>query len=279
VNKLEKYGTQLILNNKMDNNTIQKTILPNIKKIIIVASGKGGVGKSTVAAGLAVSLALEGYSTGLLDADIYGPSAPALFNLMCEMPDVELIDGKNYVTPFTNYGVKVMSIGFFIDPNEAVIWRGPRASSGLTQLLKDTNWGELDYLIIDTPPGTGDVHITLLQNFMPAGVIVVTTPQEMAMSDVKKAINMYSDKQIGIPIIGVVENMSWFTPINHPDEKYYIFGNGGGERLAKEFKVPLLARIPMNEKMCKSCDDGKMNDLFADPAIKSAFVQLTNSIQ
>ncbi|MDD2280691.1 MAG: Mrp/NBP35 family ATP-binding protein, partial [Bacteroidales bacterium] len=218
----------------MDNNTIQKTALPNIKNIIIVASGKGGVGKSTVAAGLAVSLALEGYSTGFLDADIYGPSAPALFNLMCELPDVELIDGKNYVTPFTNYGVKVMSIGFFIDPNEAVIWRGPRASSGLTQLLKDTNWGELDYLIIDTPPGTGDVHITLLQNFSPTGVIVVTTPQEMALSDVKKAIKMYSDKQIGIPIIGVVENMSWFTPVNHPDEKYYIFGNGGGERLAKE---------------------------------------------
>ena len=262
----------------MDNNTIQKTALPNIKNIIIVASGKGGVGKSTVAAGLAVSLALEGYSTGFLDADIYGPSAPALFNLMCEMPDVELIDGKNYVTPFTNYGVKVMSIGFFIDPNEAVIWRGPRASSGLTQLLKDTNWGELDYLIIDTPPGTGDVHITLLQNFLPTGVIVVTTPQEMALSDVKKAINMYSDKQIGIPIIGVVENMSWFTPVNHPDEKYYIFGNGGGERLAKEFKVPLLTRIPMNEKMCKSCDTGKMDELFSDPAIKSAFVELTDSI-
>jgi len=262
----------------MDNNTIQKTALPNIKNIIIIASGKGGVGKSTVAAGLAVSLALEGYSTGFLDADIYGPSAPALFNLMCEMPDVELIDGKNYVTPFTNYGVKVMSIGFFIDPNEAVIWRGPRASSGLTQLLKDTNWGELDYLIIDTPPGTGDVHITLLQNFSPTGVIVVTTPQEMALSDVKKAINMYSDKQIGIPIIGVVENMSWFTPVNHPDEKYYIFGNGGGERLAKEFKVPLLTRIPMNEKMCKSCDTGKMDELFSDSAIKSAFAELTDSI-
>ncbi|NTV19594.1 MAG: Mrp/NBP35 family ATP-binding protein [Bacteroidales bacterium] len=262
----------------MDNNTIQNTALPNIKNIIIIASGKGGVGKSTVAAGLAVSLALEGYSTGFLDADIYGPSAPALFNLMCEMPDVELIGGKNYVTPFTNYGVKVMSIGFFIDPNEAVIWRGPRASSGLTQLLKDTNWGELDYLIIDTPPGTGDVHITLLQNFSPTGVIVVTTPQEMALSDVKKAINMYSDKQIGIPIIGVVENMSWFTPVNHPDEKYYIFGNGGGERLAKEFKVPLLTRIPMNEKMCKSCDTGKMDELFSDSAIKSAFAELTDSI-
>ncbi|OFY44233.1 MAG: hypothetical protein A2X18_01070 [Bacteroidetes bacterium GWF2_40_14] len=263
----------------MDNNAIQKTNLSNIKKIIIIASGKGGVGKSTVAAGLAVSLALEGYSTGLLDADIYGPSAPTLFNLMCEMPDVELIDGKNYVTPFTNFGVKVMSIGFFIDPAEAVIWRGPRASSGLTQLLKDTNWGELDYLIIDTPPGTGDVHITLLQNFMPTGVIVVTTPQEMALSDVKKAINMYSDKQIGIPILGVVENMSWFTPVNHPDEKYYIFGNGGGERLAKEFNVPLLAQIPINEKMCKSCDNGKMNELFTDPAIKAAFEQLADSIQ
>ncbi|MFA6334927.1 MAG: Mrp/NBP35 family ATP-binding protein [Bacteroidales bacterium] len=263
----------------MENNTIQKTILPNIKNIIIIASGKGGVGKSTVAAGLAVSLAMEGYSTGLLDADIYGPSAPALFGLMSEMPDVEIKDGKNYVVPFESFGVKVMSIGFFIDPDQAVIWRGPRASSGLLQLLKETSWGELDYLIIDTPPGTGDVHITLLQNFSLTGVIVVTTPQEMALSDVKKAINMYSDKQIGIPILGVVENMSWFTPVNHPDEKYYIFGNGGGGRLAKKFRVPLLTQIPMNEKMCKSCDTGKMNELFADPAIKSAFVQLTNSIQ
>ncbi|PKP05766.1 MAG: hypothetical protein CVU10_10490 [Bacteroidetes bacterium HGW-Bacteroidetes-5] len=262
----------------MDNNTIQKTELPNVKNIILVASGKGGVGKSTVAAGLALSLALEGYSTGLLDADIYGPSAPGLFNLISTYPDVETIDGKNYVIPFVSFGVKVMSIGFFIDPKEAVIWRGPRASSGLTQLLKDTSWGELDYLIIDTPPGTGDVHITLLQSFLPTGVIIVTTPQEMALSDVKKAINMYRDNQIGIPVMGIVENMSWFTPVNHPDERYYIFGKGGGDRLSKEYKIPLIAQIPINEEVCNSCDSGKMNDLFMDAAIKDAYVKLTDSI-
>ncbi|MDP3453251.1 MAG: Mrp/NBP35 family ATP-binding protein [Bacteroidales bacterium] len=262
----------------MENSTIQKRDLPNIKNIIIVASGKGGVGKSTVAAGLALSLALEGYATGLLDADIYGPSAPSLFGLESVYPDVEQIDGKSYVTPFINFGVKVMSIGFFIDPKEAVIWRGPRASSGLSQLLGDTNWGELDYLIIDTPPGTGDVHITLLQSFLPTGVIIVTTPQEMALSDVKKAINMYRDNQIGIPVLGVVENMSWFSPVSHPDEKYYIFGKGGGERLSKEYKIPLIAQIPVNEEMCASCDKGRMNDLFLDSAIKDAFVKMTDSL-
>lgn len=262
----------------MEKNTIEKKELPNIKNIIIVASGKGGVGKSTVAAGLALSLALEGYATGLLDADIYGPSAPSLFGLESQYPDVEQIDGKSYVTPFVNFGVKIMSIGFFIDPSEAVIWRGPRASSGLSQLLNDTNWGELDYLIIDTPPGTGDVHITLLQSFLPTGVVIVTTPQEMALADVKKAINMYRDNQIGIPVLGLVENMSWFTPVNHPQERYYIFGKGGGERLSKEYKIPLIAQIPVNEEMCASCDKGRMNDLFLDPAIKDAYTGLTDSI-
>ncbi|MCK9626190.1 MAG: Mrp/NBP35 family ATP-binding protein [Bacteroidales bacterium] len=262
----------------MDNNTIQKTNFPNIKNIIIVASGKGGVGKSTVAAGLAVSLAMEGYATGLLDADIYGPSAPALFGLKREMPYVEEKDGKTFMIPFINFGVKVMSIGFFLEQNEAVIWRGPRASTGLSQLLKETSWGELDYLIIDTPPGTGDVHITLLQNFMPTGVIVVTTPQDIALSDVKKAINMYKNDQIGIPVLGIVENMSWFSPTQHPDEKYYIFGQGGGEKLAKEFNVQLLAQIPMNEQICESCDTGKLNGLFKDPILKSAYEQLTNKL-
>lgn len=260
------------------NNPIVKTKLPNIKNIIIVASGKGGVGKSTVAAGIAMSLAMEGYATGLLDADIYGPSIPVLFNLKGEQPGVEVHDGKNYMMPFIKFGIKLNSIGFFIDTKQAIVWRGPRASSGVSQLLSETYWGELDYLIIDTPPGTGDVHITLLQNFETSGVVVVTTPQHMALADVKKAVDMYHDKQIGIPVLGVVENMAWFTPTQHPDEKYFLFGKGGGSELANEFNIPLLAQIPINEKMCESCDTGKMNELFNDPAIKSAFDQLTKSL-
>ena len=249
-----------------------------IKKIIVVASGKGGVGKSTVAAGLAMSLASEGHSVGLLDADIYGPSIPLLFNLKGKRPFVVEKDGKTYLVPFINFGIKLMSIGFLIDTREPVIWRGPKASSGLSQLLNDTMWGELDYLIIDTPPGTGDIHITILQNMAADGVIFVTTPQIMAMDDVEKAIAMYKNPQIGIPVIGVVENMSWFTPSSHPDEKYFIFGKGGGERLATEFGIPLLAQIPVNENVGVSCDGGKMGDLATDRQVYEAFVKLIDII-
>ncbi len=260
------------------NNPIVKTKLPNIKNIILVASGKGGVGKSTVAAGLAMSLAMEGYATGLLDADIYGPSIPTLFNLKGERPDSLTENGKQFIVPFTKFGIKLMSIGFFIESRQAIVWRGPRVSSGVSQLLTETYWGELDYLIIDTPPGTGDIHITLLQNFETSGVIVVTTPQHIALADVKKAVEMYNDKQIGIPVLGVVENMAWFTPFVHPDEKYFLFGKGGGEEIAREFSIPLLAQIPINEKLCESCDHGNMNELFDDIAIKSAFEQLFKKI-
>jgi ATP-binding protein involved in chromosome partitioning len=260
------------------NNPIEKTKLPNIKNIIVVASGKGGVGKSTVAAGLATSLAMEGYSTGLMDADIYGPSVPVLFNLHGVTPPVVTRDGKDVMVPFHRFGINIMSIGFFVDPGKAVIWRGPMASGALNQLLTETFWGELDYLIIDTPPGTGDIHITLLQSYEIAGVVIVTTPQHLAMSDVRKAMNMYHDSQIGTPLLGVIENMSWFTPTNHPEEKYYIFGKGGGDELAKEFNVPLLGQIPINENLCQSCDSGKINELFADQTIKSAFGNLANSI-
>jgi ATP-binding protein involved in chromosome partitioning len=257
---------------------LSKKKLPNIKNIIVVASGKGGVGKSTVAAGLAISLAMEGYSTGLLDADIYGPSVPVLFNLHGVTPPVITRDGKDVMVPFSRFGISLMSIGFFVDPGKAVIWRGPMASGALNQLLTETHWGELDYLIIDTPPGTGDIHITLLQSYETTGVIIVTTPQNLALADVRKAMNMYHNSEIGTPLLGVIENMAWFTPFKHPEEKYYIFGNGGGEALAKEFDVPLLGQIPINENMCKSCDSGKLNEIFADEKIKSAFCQLANSI-
>lgn len=260
------------------NSPIEKTKLPNIKNIIVVASGKGGVGKSTVAAGLAISLAMEGYATGLLDADIYGPSIPVLFDLHGVTPPVITRDGKDVMVPFHRNGINIMSIGFFVDPAKAVIWRGPMASGALNQLLTETFWGELDYLVIDTPPGTGDIHITILQSYETSGVVIVTTPQNLALSDVRKAVNMYHNNEIGTPLLGIIENMSWFTPTNHPEDKYYIFGKGGGETLAKEYNVPLLGQIPINEKMCESCDSGKMNELFADQTIRSAFEQLANSV-
>jgi ATP-binding protein involved in chromosome partitioning len=262
----------------MDNNQIEKTVLKNIKKIIVVASGKGGVGKSTVSAGIAMKLASEGYSVGLLDADIYGPSVPLLFNMKGKRPFVVEKDGKSYLVPFISFGIKLMSIGFLVDDSQPIIWRGPKASSGLSQLINDTLWGDLDYLIIDTPPGTGDIHITLLQNFNADGVVFVTTPQAMAMEDVEKAISMYKNETIGIPVLGVVENMSWFSPTIHPEEKYFIFGNGGGAKLAENFNIPLLAQIPVNEKMSTSCDQGRMNELMADQQIYDAFGKLVDII-
>lgn len=260
------------------NKPFEKFELSNIKNIIVVASGKGGVGKSTVATGLALSLALEGHSVGLLDADIYGPSMPTIFNLHNERPDVISENGKNTMQPVMRYGIKIMSLGFFIDISQPMLWRGPLAASGLKQLMNDTEWGELDYLIIDTPPGTGDIHITLLQQYNINGVVVVTTPQLLALSDVQKAISMFRDPNVGVPVLGVVENMSWFTPVAHPDEKYFLFGKGGGEKLAKKFSIPLLAQIPINEKLCESCDWGDLDQLFNDPAIKSGFEDLVKAI-
>ena len=261
-------------------NVIVKTKLPNIGKVIMVASGKGGVGKSTVAAGLALSLALEGYSVGLLDADIYGPSIPTLFNLeTVERPVLTEHEGKHLIEPHVRYGIKIMSIGFFFDTHQAIIWRGPMMSNGLKQMINDTNWGRLDFLIIDTPPGTGDVHITLLQEFNITGALVVTTPQLVAKADVQKVINMLGDKHIGVPILGVVENMSWFSPSLHPYEKYFLFGKGGGSDLSNAFNIPLLAQIPINEKICMACDEGKLGELFLDNEVLLAFNSIVAQIK
>ncbi len=261
-------------------NTIVRTKLSNIKKVIMVASGKGGVGKSTVAAGLALSLALEGYSVGLLDADIYGPSIPTLFSLEnAERPVLKEHDGKHLIEPYIRYGIKIMSIGFFFDAHQAIIWRGPMLSNGLKQMLNDTNWGNLDFLIIDTPPGTGDVHITLLQEFNITGALVVTTPQLVAKADVQKVINMLGDQHIGVPVLGIIENMSWFSPSLHPNEKYFLFGKGGGEDLSKAFNIPLLTQIPINEKICMACDKGKLGELFLDNAVLLAFNSIVAQIK
>lgn len=260
------------------NQQIEKTKLPNVKNIIVVASGKGGVGKSTVAAGMAMSLAEEGFSVGILDADIYGPSIPTIFNLINEHPTYSVQEGRNIMNPIARFGIKVMSLGFFIEAGHAVLWRGPLASHGLKQLLNDTDWGQLDFLIIDTPPGTGDIHITLLQQYQISGVVIVTTPQTVAITDVQKAIAMFSDPHVGIPVLGIIENMAWFTPSKHPDEKYYLFGEGGGEELSKAFNIPLIAQIPITETLCASCDGGKLNELFNDNLVRSGFDNLSDSI-
>jgi ATP-binding protein involved in chromosome partitioning len=263
---------------KIMNNPIVKTKLPNIKNIIIVASGKGGVGKSTVAAGLALSMAMEGYSVGLMDADIYGPSIPTLFNLHNQQPSVSEMNGKPLMEPFIKFGIKIMSIGFMIDPSQAMLWRGPMASNGLKQLINDTNWGELDYLILDTPPGTGDIHITLLQQYEINGTVIVTTPQTIALDDVRKAITMFHSEHVRVPVFGIVENMAWFTPSKHPDEKYFLFGKGGGDLLSNSTGIPLIAQIPVNENICSACDEGRLNELFNDKTVKSGFDNLLKGI-
>ena len=262
----------------LNKSPFEKIMIPSIKNMIMVSSGKGGVGKSTVAAGIALSLAKKGYSVGLMDADIYGPSVPTLFNLKDERPLTIELDGKTKIEPFIRFGIKVNSLGFFVNPMDAVLWRGPMASNAIKQLMNDTNWGELDFLIIDTPPGTGDIHLTLLQQYEISGAIVVTTPQLVALDDVQKAITMFKNERVGVPVLGIVENMSWFTPSKHPEEKYFLFGRGGGEKLSKIFNVPLIAQIPINENICQSCDEGKLDILFDDDEVKTAFSNLTDAL-
>ena len=231
-------------------------MLPGVKNIIGVSSGKGGVGKSTVATNLAVSLAQKGYKVGLLDADIFGPSAPLMFGLEDAPVYMEEVDGRNLIVPVEKYGVKVLSIGFLVDKEKAVLWRGGMASNALKQLIGEANWGDLDYFVIDMPPGTSDIHLTLVQTLGITGAIVVTTPQEVALADARKGISMFQSEAVSVPILGLVENMAWFTPAAHPEEKYYIFGKEGGMRLAEKLGVDLLGQIPLVAGICKGGDDG-----------------------
>ncbi len=250
-----------------------------IKNIILISSGKGGVGKSMVAANLAVALAREGHSVGLLDADIYGPSMPIAMGVENEKP-VGLTQGnKEIIEPIVTFGVKMMSLGFFMKKEDAVIWRGPMASNALTQLIENTNWGMLDHLVIDMPPGTGDISITLAQKFPRAKAIVVITPQQMALADGRKAAKMFMSKGINIPVIGVIENMSYFVPEKHPDEKYELFGKGGGQQLAKEIKAPLLAQIPLVSDVCKLSDSGKTIFSSSNKIIVDAFQTIAEKVQ
>lgn len=231
--------------------------LKDVKHVIAIASGKGGVGKSTVAVNLAVALSLQGYRVGLADADIYGPSVPTLTGTTGEQPTVDVIDANMQVfNPINKYGVKWISIGYFASPEQALIWRGPMASNALKQLILQTNWGPLDFLLIDLPPGTGDIHISLMHDIKLSGGIVVTTPQQVAVADVEKCLNMFFHKDLNKRVYGLVENMAWFTPEELPENKYYIFGKGGGEALAKKYHLPLLARIPLVQGICDRSDSG-----------------------
>jgi len=252
--------------------------LAGVKHIIAVASGKGGVGKSTVAANLAVALAKKGKKVGLLDADIYGPSVPIMFGLENTQPKATEVDGKTKVLPIDQHGIKVLSIGFFVKPEQALIWRGPMASSALKQLFNDAVWGELDFMIVDLPPGTGDVHLTLTQSYPITGVVVVTTPQQVALADVKKAVSMFKQEKIHIPIMGIIENMSYFTPTELPDNKYYIFGKGKTEEYAKSLKIPFLGQIPMVAGIAESGDKGSPIALNTDGPIGKAFSDLADGL-
>ena len=231
-------------------------LLPGVKNIIAIASGKGGVGKSTVTTNLAVALAQSGAKVGLIDADIYGPSIPVMFNCEHEQPEVKVVNGKNIIVPLIQYGVKLLSIGFLTPPDSAVVWRGPMASSALKQFIGEADWGDLDYLLIDLPPGTSDIHLTLVQTVPVTGAVIITTPQKVALADAMKGMSMFRQPQINVPIFGVVENMAYFTPEELPNNKYYIFGKDGGKNLSDKYSVPLLGQIPLVQSIRESGDSG-----------------------
>src|SRR6186713_2406633 len=252
--------------------TDNKAVLPGVKNIIAVVSGKGGVGKSTVAANLALALSQGGAKVGLMDADIYGPSVPIMFGLRGERPMMmDVGNDKGMIVPLEKYGIKIMSIGFLVDEKNAVVWRGPMASSAIRQFVTDVFWDELDYLVVDMPPGTGDIHLTLVQTVPVTGVIIVTTPQDVALADAKKGIAMFGQAQVNVPIIGLVENMSYFTPAELPNNKYYIFGKEGGRRLAEEYDLPFLGQIPLVQSIREGGDQGIPIMMSDDEVTKKAF--------
>ncbi|MEY4702541.1 MAG: hypothetical protein RIR96_438 [Bacteroidota bacterium] len=263
--------------NTTSNRKDGKMILNGVKNIIAVVSGKGGVGKSTVAANLALAIGQTGAKVGLMDADIYGPSQHILFGIRGERPMMRDVDGKGLIVPIDKYGIKVMSIGLLIDEKQAVIWRGPMVSSAIKQFVSDVDWGDLDYLIIDMPPGTGDIHLTIIQNVPVTGVIVVSTPQLVALADAKKGIAMFGQAQLKVPIIGMVENMSYFTPAELPDNKYYLFGKDGAKNLAEEFEIPFLGQIPLVQGIREGGDFGAPIMVSDDEITKKAFVEFAGN--
>ncbi|WP_442846847.1 P-loop NTPase [Leeuwenhoekiella sp. H156] len=265
---------------KQQKNEIKGKPIPGIQNIIAVASGKGGVGKSTITANLAVSLQKMGFKVGILDADIYGPSIPMMFDVQEEKPLSVKVDGKQKMKPVESYGVKVLSIGFFTRPDQAVVWRGPMASKALNQMIFDAAWGELDFLLVDLPPGTGDIHLSIVQAMPITGAVVVSTPQNVALADAKKGVAMFQQESINVPVLGIVENMAWFTPEELPDNKYYIFGKEGARNLAEDLNVPLLAQIPLVQSIREAGDVGRPAALQENTILAKAFEEMTrNSVE
>ncbi|MGB4123332.1 MAG: Mrp/NBP35 family ATP-binding protein, partial [Bacteroidales bacterium] len=279
INAIKKHFHDLTQTIKIIRKAKALSYTDGINTIIAVASGKGGVGKSTIAVNLAITLSQLGHRVGILDADIYGPSIPMMFDMMDERPMAEKRNGSEVIIPIIKYGLKVMSIGFFVDPSQALLWRGPIASNALNQLFNTTDWGELDYLILDMPPGTGDIHLTMVQDIPVDGVAIVSTPQEIALADARKAFSMYNTDKIQVPILGLIENMSWFTPAELPQNKYYIFGKEGGKQLANELGLVLLGQIPLVQSICESADQGKPITYTNEPDIlTNSFVSLAENI-
>ncbi|NJB36760.1 Mrp/NBP35 family ATP-binding protein [Croceivirga sp. JEA036] len=259
-------------------NLIKGEPIPGIQNIVAVASGKGGVGKSTVTANLAVTLAKMGFKVGLLDTDIYGPSMPIMFDVAMEKPLAVNVEGKSKMKPVENYGVKILSIGFFTQPNQAVIWRGPMAAKALNQMIFDAHWGELDFLLLDLPPGTGDIHLSIMQSLPVTGAVVVSTPQEVALADARKGVAMFNQEAIQVPVLGIVENMAYFTPAELPDNKYYIFGQDGAKHLAEDLEIPFLGEIPLVQSIREAGDVGRPAALQTASPIEQAFEDLTKNV-
>ncbi len=259
-------------------NVIKGKPIPGIQNIIAVASGKGGVGKSTVTANLAVSLSKMGFKVGVLDADIYGPSIPIMFDVEAEKPLAVNIEGKSKMKPIENYGVKVLSIGFFTQPNQAVVWRGPMAAKALNQMIFDAHWGELDFLLLDLPPGTGDIHLSIMQSLPITGAVVVSTPQNVALADAKKGVAMFQQESINVPVLGIIENMAYFTPAELPDNKYYIFGKEGAKNLAEDLGVPFLGEIPLVQSIREAGDVGRPAALQMATPLEQSFEKLTQNV-
>lgn len=273
----EEVELEILMTSSVTSIRSQAPLLPRVKNIIAISSGKGGVGKSTIASNLAIALSKTGADVGLVDADIFGPSIPTMFNCEHEQPVMEEVKDKKMIVPIEQYGVKLMSIGFLTPPEGAVVWRGPMASSALKQFLGDTKWGNLDYLLIDLPPGTSDIHLTLVQTVPVTGVIVVTTPQKVALTDAQRGIAMFNQGQINVPILGLIENMAYFTPDELPDNKYFIFGEGGGELLAKKHNIPLLGQIPIVQSIRESGDSGYPSAMKED-VTANAFSRLASEM-
>ncbi len=259
-------------------NQIKGKPIPGIQNIIAVASGKGGVGKSTITANLAVTLAKMGFKVGLLDTDIYGPSMPIMFDVALEKPLSVNVNGRAKMKPVENYGVKLLSIGFFTQPNQAVIWRGPMASKALNQMIFDAHWGELDFLLLDLPPGTGDIHLSIMQSLPVTGAVVVSTPQEIALADARKGVAMFQQESINVPVLGIVENMAYFTPEELPNNKYYIFGQNGAKNLAEDLEVPFLGEVPLVQSIREAGDVGRPAALQTATPLEESFEELTKGV-